>query len=131
MAISGGIDELAGLTEHSQRTVGAMGRLRVMHRSTTQPRVHGPNPQTRDSASLAGTTGATWKNDSLETDEPLGRAELAESGTGLRRMLEAVRPAAPADVIARLEGAIIVLDALAAGKPPSADDLLVPGPYTI
>ena len=49
----------------------------------------------------------------------------------LRRLLEAVRPSAPANVVARLEGAIIVLDALAAGKPPSADDLLVPGPYTI
>jgi hypothetical protein len=67
----------------------------------------------------------------FELEEPLGRSELAKSATELRRMLEAVRPSAPANVIARLEGAIIVLDALAAGKPPSADDLLVPGPYTI
>jgi hypothetical protein len=61
----------------------------------------------------------------------LCKSELSDSGTELRRLLEAVRPSAPSDVTARLEGAIIVLDALAAGKHPSADDVLVPGPYTI
>ncbi|MGO9341739.1 MAG: hypothetical protein ACLP6E_04360 [Acidimicrobiales bacterium] len=52
----------------------------------------------------------------------------------LRRLLEALRApevCAPADALARLEGALIALDAVATGKAPVADDLLVPGPYTI
>jgi hypothetical protein len=33
--------------------------------------------------------------------------------------------------VARLEGAVIALDAVATGKTPETDDLLSPGPYTI
>ena len=52
----------------------------------------------------------------------------------LRRLLLAVRARevrAPADVVARLEGAVIALDAVATGKTPEAYDLISPGPYTI
>jgi hypothetical protein len=52
----------------------------------------------------------------------------------LRRLLEAVRTrhmCAPADVVARLEGAVIALEAVATGKMPDPNDLLVPGPYTV
>jgi hypothetical protein len=100
-----------------------MERLRVVHRSSATSGAHGSNLQTH--------RPGPRRSDRFGTEEPLGRSEMAESGTELRRLLEAVRVSAPADVVARLEGAIIALDALAAGKPPSADDLLVPGPYTI
>jgi hypothetical protein len=59
---------------------------------------------------------------------------LVDAANTLRRLLQVVRArhlCAPADVVARLEGAVIALDAVATGKMPVADDLLVPGPYTI
>lgn len=107
-----------------------MAKLRVVHRSSATPRSHASNLQIHGPG--AGISAdSSGRPERADGDEPLGRSELGESGTELRRLLEAVRPSAPANVVARLEGAIIVLDALAAGKPPSADDLLVPGPYTI
>jgi len=63
-----------------------------------------------------------------------GRPDLADAARTLRRLLEVVRGrevCAPPVVIARLEGAIIALDAVATGKTPVPDDLLVPGPYTV
>jgi hypothetical protein len=107
-----------------------MGKLRVVQGSSAASRAHGRNTN-HGAGPDADPRGATQKPCWSDTEESLGRFELAESGTELRRLLEAVRVSAPTNVIARLEGAIIVLDALAAGKPPSADDLLVPGPYTI
>jgi hypothetical protein len=68
------------------------------------------------------------------TQRQLGRPELADAAMTLRRLLLAVRAdevGAPAEAVARLEGAVIALDAVATGKTPKADDLLVPGPYTI
>ncbi len=70
----------------------------------------------------------------MVTQRELGRPELADAVMTLRRLLEALRApevCAPADALARLEGALIALDAVATGKAPVADDLLVPGPYTI
>jgi hypothetical protein len=64
----------------------------------------------------------------------LGRPDLADAAVTLRRLLEALRApeaCAPAAAVARLEGALIALDAVATGRTPLADDLLVPGPYTI
>lgn len=64
----------------------------------------------------------------------LGRPELVDAANMLRRLLEVVRArhtCAPSDVVARLEGAVIALDAVAIGKMPDAGDLLVPGPYTV
>ncbi len=64
----------------------------------------------------------------------LDRSELTDAVITLRRLLDAVRArevCAPADAVARLEGAVIALDAVATGKTPLADVLLVPGPYTI
>jgi hypothetical protein len=108
-----------------------MGKLRVVQGSSAASRAHGRKLQNHGAGPDADPQGATQKPYWSDTEESLGRLELAESGTELRRLLDAVRVSAPTNVIARLEGAIIVLDALAAGKPPSADDLLVPGPYTI
>ena len=64
----------------------------------------------------------------------LGRPELVDAANMLRRLLQVVRSrhvCAPADVVARLEGAVIALDAVATGKMPDAGDLLVPGPYAV
>jgi hypothetical protein len=63
-----------------------------------------------------------------------GRPDLADATRALRRLLEVVRArevCAPPVVIARLEGAIIALEAVATGKTPVADDILVPGPYSV
>jgi hypothetical protein len=79
-------------------------------------------------------SGVTWETRDSVTEHVLGRLELAQAATTLRRLLDAIRVrevAAPAVVIARLEGAIIALDAAATGRPPVTDDLLVPGPYTV
>ncbi len=70
----------------------------------------------------------------LVIQRQLGRPELADAAKTLRRLLEALRApeaCAPAEAVARLEGALIALDAVATGRTLLADDLLVPGPYTI
>jgi len=69
----------------------------------------------------------------IESDM-IGRSDIAEETKKLRHLLEAVRcrgVAAPASAVARLEGAVIALEAVATGRMPDTDDLLVPGPYTI
>jgi hypothetical protein len=74
------------------------------------------------------------EEESLVAQRQLSRPELADAAKALRRLLEVVRArevCAPADVVARLEGAVIALEAVATGKTPVAHDLLVPGPYTI
>jgi hypothetical protein len=70
----------------------------------------------------------------MQLQSPIGQSDIVEETKKLRHLLETVRcrgVAAPASVVARLEGAVIALDALATGKMPDTDDLLVPGPYTI
>jgi hypothetical protein len=70
----------------------------------------------------------------MQTDQPVRQSDIVEETKKLRHLLEAVRcrgVAAPASVVARLEGAVIALDALATGRMPDTDELLVPGPYTI
>jgi len=70
----------------------------------------------------------------MQVETPVGRSDIVEETKKLRHLLETVRcrgVAAPAAVVARLEGAVIALDALATGRLPDTDDLLVPGPYTI
>ena len=114
-----------------------MGKLRVVARPSTSSRVHGANNSAHRSGLSRLTERAAGGHVAPEgqpesvVEIRLCKSELSDSGTELRRLLEAVRPSAPSDVTSRLEGAIIVLDALAAGKHPSADDLLVPGPYTV
>lgn len=110
---------------------GGMGKLRVVTRSSTLSRVHGTNVPAHGPSVGERPRAVPENADESVVETYLGQSDLAESGTELRRLLEAVRPSAPSDVTARLEGAIIVLDALAAGKHPSADELLVPGPYSI
>jgi hypothetical protein len=92
----------------------ARGRRRHMHGTEMEAAIHGGR--------------------ALVTQRQLGRPELADAAMTLRRLLLAVRAhevGAPADVVARLEGAVIALDAVATGKTPETDDLLSPGPYTI
>ena len=70
----------------------------------------------------------------VDLDRQIGRSDIAEETKKLRHLLEAVRcrgVAAPASAVARLEGAVIALEAVATGKLPDTDELLVPGPYTI
>ncbi|MGI8750963.1 MAG: hypothetical protein ACR2MN_01345 [Acidimicrobiales bacterium] len=53
--------------------------------------------------------------------------ELAELAAGMRRLLDAIEAGdmtADSGTIARLEGAVAALDALAAGRPPGSADLL-------
>jgi hypothetical protein len=55
------------------------------------------------------------------------RAELAEVGAGLRRLLDAIAAGeltAPAGTVNRLEGAWLAVEALAAGRTLNAYDLL-------
>ena len=70
----------------------------------------------------------------MQLERTIGRSDIVEETKKLRHLLETMRcrgVAAPASAVARLEGAVIALDALATGKMPDTDDLLVPGPYTI
>ncbi len=55
------------------------------------------------------------------------RAELAEVGAGLRRLLDAIAAGeltAPAGTVNRLEGAWLAVEALAAGRTLDPEDLL-------
>lgn len=63
-----------------------------------------------------------------------GRTELSETTRALRSLLNVMRKrevCAPPGAVARLEGAVIALEAVSIGRLPDADDLLVPGPYTV
>jgi hypothetical protein len=70
----------------------------------------------------------------MTTTRYLDRPDAAEAARTLRHLLQAVRAkevAAPADAIARLQGAVMALEAVAIGRMPDPDDLLVPGPYAM
>jgi len=72
------------------------------------------------------------EDNELKTARYLDRPDVAEAAQALRHMLNAVRArevAAPAEAIARLQGAVMALEAVATGRMPDVDDLLVPGPY--
>ncbi|MFZ0666354.1 MAG: hypothetical protein WAM97_11410 [Acidimicrobiales bacterium] len=70
----------------------------------------------------------------MTTTRYLDRPDVAEAARSLRDLLQAVRSkqvAAPADAVARLHGAVIALEAIATGRMPDAETLLVPGPYAM
>ena len=112
-------------------TVGTQGEPRASDRWSTPPVFAVRNARGK----IGGAAKAAQvEEEALVIQRHLGRPELADAANTLRRLLEAVRArevCAPADVVARLEGAVIALEAVAKGKTPVADDLLVPGPYTI
>jgi len=115
---------------------GCKGEPRASDRLSTPPVLAVRNARGRDGGTLHGTEmeAAFHGGRALVTQRQLGRPELADAAMTLRRLLLAVRAhevCAPADVVARLEGAVIALDAVATGKTPEAYDLISPGPYTI
>jgi hypothetical protein len=101
----------------------------------------------RDNTSGAqyGITKGTWgtdgdafrsfgKDGAVTMTRHLDQPDVAEAARSLRHLLQAVRAkevAAPADAVARLQGAVIALEAVAVGRTPDPDALLVPGPYAM